>query len=331
MYHSSNSLFELKHKRKTIVIYGFGKVGKEIIHQRSKQNGVSHIKFLCVSRKKIDISTSNFHSKNFSNNVMSMALDLDYAENVKRVASLCSMIIVLIPTQNSQGNSSNKNVDDRTRLLLIELLKKEASRKKGVYISTTGVYGNKNGNITYETSRCIPTNNRGLRRLDAETKIRKLNFHILRVPGIYSIDRLPIQRLLKKIPVLYEEDDVYTNHIHESDLARATYLALFRGRRSRITNVVDNSDLKMSDYMDLVASATGLEKPERASFSKLNQLAAKGLISNMAISFLRDSRRVKSERLGKELRINLIYPNVQDFIEENRKQLLTIRQQTPSR
>ena len=331
MYHSSNSLFELKHNRKTIVIYGFGKVGKEIIRQRNKLKGESHVKFLCVSRKKIDLRASNFCSNNFSRNAMFMALDLDCAENVKRVASLCSMIIVLIPTQTSEDNSSNKQVDSRTRLLVIELLKKDAIKKKGVYISTTGVYGNKNGNKTYETSRCIPSNNRSLRRLDAETKIRKLNFHILRVPGIYSINRLPIQRLLKKIPVLQKEEDVYTNHIHESDLARAAYLALFRGRRSRITNVVDNSDLKMSDYMDLVASATGLEKPERASFAKLNQLATKGLISNMAMSFLKDSRRVKSERLKKELRINLIYPNVQDFVNKNRKQLSTIRQQMPSR
>ncbi|MDA9689012.1 SDR family NAD(P)-dependent oxidoreductase [Betaproteobacteria bacterium] len=331
MYHSSNALFESKHNRKTIVIYGFGKVGKEIIRQRSKLKGQSHVKFLCVSRKKIDLSAGNLYSKNFSNNVMSVALDLDYAENIKRVASLCSMIIVLIPTKNSEGNPSNKNVDNRTRLLTIELLKKEPKRKKGVYISTTGVYGNKNGNKTYETSSCIPTNNRSFRRLDAETKIRKLNFHILRVPGIYSINRLPIERLLKKIPVLHKEEDVYTNHIHESDLARAAYLALFRGRRSRITNVVDNSDLKMSDYMDLIASATGIDKPERASFAKLNQLAAKGLISNMAMSFLQDSRRVKSERLVKELGINLIYSNVQDFVNENRKQLSTIRQRTPSR
>ena len=331
MYHSSNSLFELKHNRKTIVIYGFGKVGKEIIRQRSKPKGESHVKFLCVSRKKIDLAASNFCSNNFSSNVMFMALDLDCAENVKRVASLCSMIIVLIPTQNSEDNSSNKQVDSRTRLLVIELLKKDAIKKKGVYISTTGVYGNKNGNKTYETTRCIPTNNRSLRRLDAETKIRKLNFHILRVPGIYSINRLPIQRLLKKIPVLQKEEDVYTNHIHESDLARAAYLALFRGRRSRITNVVDNSDLKMSDYMDLVASATGLEKPDRASLAKLNQLATKGLISNMAISFLQDSRRVKSERLAKELGLNLIYPSVQDFVNKNRKQLSAIRQQMPSR
>tara|TARA_B100000035_G_scaffold212918_1_gene182437 strand:+ start:234 stop:1229 length:996 start_codon:yes stop_codon:yes gene_type:complete len=330
MYHSSNSLFELKHNRKTIVIYGFGKVGKEIIRQRNKLKGESHVKFLCVSRKKIDLRASNFCSNNFSSNIMFMALDLDCAENVKRVASLCSMIIVLIPTQNSEDNSSNKQVDSRTRLLVIELLKKDAIKKKGVYISTTGVYGNKNGNKTYETSRCIPSNNRSLRRLDAETKIRKLNFHILRVPGIYSINRLPIQRLLKKIPVLQKEEDVYTNHIHESDLARAAYLALFRGRRSRITNVVDNSDLKMSDYMDLIASATGLEKPDRASLTKLNQLATKGLISNMAMSFLQDSRRVKSERLKKELGINLIYPNVQDFVNKNRKQLSTIRQQTPS-
>ncbi len=330
MYHSSNPLFELKHKRKTIVIYGFGQVGKEIIKQRNKLKGDPHVKFLCISRKKIDFFTSDFHSGNFSNNVVSMALDLDYAENIKRVASLCSMIIVLIPTQNTESNLPNKEVDTRTRLLVLELLKKKTLWKKGVYISTTGVYGNKNGNKTYETSRCIPTNNRSLRRLDAETRIRKLNFHILRVPGIYSINRLPIQRLLRRIPVLDKEEDVYTNHIHESDLARAAYLALFRGRRSRITNVVDNSDLKMSDYMDLVASATGLAKPERASFAKLNQLAAKGLISNMAMSFLQDSRRVKSDRLKKELGINLIYPSVKDFFNKNRKQLQTIRQQKPS-
>ena len=111
-------------------------------------------------------------------------------------------------TQNSEGNPSNEHIDNRTRLLAIELLKKEA-KEKGVYISTTGVYGNKNGNKTYETSRCIPTNNRSLRRLDAETKIRKLNFHILRVPGIYSINRLPIQRLLKKIPVLQRRGCLY--------------------------------------------------------------------------------------------------------------------------
>ena len=82
--------------------------------------------------------------------------------------------------------------------------------------------------------------------------------------------------------------------------------------------------------MDLVASATGLEKPDRASLAKLNQLATKGLISNMAMSFLQDSRRVKSERLGEELRLKLNYPNVQDFINKNRKQLSAIRQQTPS-
>ena len=94
---------------------------------------------------------------------------------------------------------------------------------------------------------------------------------------------------------------------------------------------MDNSDLKMSDYMDLVATATGLEKPERVSFSSLKQLAAKGLISNMAMSFLQDSRRVKSERLAKELGVNLNYPSVQDFVNKNRKQLSTIHQQTPSR
>ncbi len=330
MYHSCNELLELKHKRKTIVLYGCGKVGTEIIKQRYKKNSGPHIRLLCVSRKKkLTEKSDSSDKKRRSDNVLSMALDLDERKNIKRIASLGSMIIVLIPTMDSNNSLRGQEKDSRTRLLAIELSKKEAAQKKGVYLSTTGVYGDKNGKKINETSKCIPKNKRSLRRLDAENKVRKLNFHVLRVPGIYSINRLPLSRLLKKTPVLNNEEDIYTNHIHEKDLARTAYLALFRGKRSRVTNVVDNSELKMSEYMDLIASAIGIEKPVRASIFELTKLAEKGLISEMAMSFLNESRRVDNKRLQEELKVNLNYPTVDKFIKTNKKQLSTIRQQTP--
>ena len=78
---------------------------------------------------------------------------------------------------------------------------------------------------------------------------------VLRIPGIYAPDRpggTPQERLRRGTPVLRAEDDVYTNHIHADDLARACVLALWRGKPQRNLNVVDDTQLKMGDYLSLI-------------------------------------------------------------------------------
>ncbi len=138
------------------------------------------------------------------------------------------------------------------------------------YISTSGVYGDCDGDLIDETRALRPATARACRRLDAECQLRALGrrgvvVSILRVPGIYAADRLPIERLRKGIPALYAPDDVYTNHIHADDLAMLTCAAVRYGRNNRTYNATDDSQIKMGDYFDLVADRFGLPRAPRLS------------------------------------------------------------------
>ena len=131
---------------------------------------------------------------------------------------------------------------------------------------------------------------------------------ILRVPGIYAPDRAggtPRERLQRGTPVLQASEDVYTNHIHADDLARALWRALLLGRTQRIYNVNDESDLKMGDYMDLAADLYGLPRPQRISRQQ-----AQSELPSMLLSFMSESRRMLNQRMKRELRLSLKYPHV---------------------
>ena len=131
---------------------------------------------------------------------------------------------------------------------------------------------------------------------------------ILRIPGIYAPDRdggTPRERLLKRTPVLEHADDVYTNHIHADDLARALVAALWRGRPQRAYNVSDDSALKMGEYFDLAADLYGLPRPRRVARS-----TAQAEMPLMLLSFMGESRRLENARLKSELRVKLLHPTV---------------------
>jgi nucleoside-diphosphate-sugar epimerase len=159
-----------------------------------------------------------------------------------------------------------------------------------------------------------PATDRGLRRVDAETRLRAFGLAtgaavtLLRIPGIYAGDRPgghPRERLARGTPVLRAEDDVYTNHIHADDLARACVAALLRGGRQRVVNVCDDTDLRMGDYFDLAADLCGLARPPR-----LSRAEAAAVLSPMQLSFMGESRRLLNHRLKQELKLRLRHPTV---------------------
>jgi nucleoside-diphosphate-sugar epimerase len=129
---------------------------------------------------------------------------------------------------------------------------------------------------------------------------------LLRVPGIYAGDRAgghPRERLLRGSPVLERGDDVYTNHIHADDLARACVAALHRGLPQRAVHVCDDGEMLMGDYYDLAADLCGLPRPKR-----IPRTQAAERFSAMQLSFLSESRRLINGRLKRELRLQLRYP-----------------------
>lgn len=233
--------------------------------------------------------------------------DLDDFRSLRRLAGIADAVLHFAPPPEKGPQ------DTRTKRLLATLASRESLPQRLVYISTTGVYGDCGGEWVTEARRCAPRTDRARRRVDAERRLRRFGARnrvavgILRAPGIYAADRLPLARLQRGEPVLHADEDVYTNHIHAEDLARLACLGLFRARPGRVYNAVDNSCMKMGDYFDFAADRLGLPRPPRVSRSELA-----GRLSPMALSFMSESRRLSNERLRRELRARLLYPTVRE-------------------
>ena len=184
------------------------------------------------------------------------------------------------------------------------------------YGSTSGVYGDCAGALVDETRTPQPANARAVRRISAERQLRKagargaLSLSIIRIPGIYAADRLPLARLKAGTPALRRDDDVFTSHIHADDLAAIMCRALRRGRPQRIVHAADDTRMKMGDYFDLVADRHSLPRPPRIAREQADQLLPANLLS-----FMRESRQLDNTRLKRELRIQLRYPDVAGFFE----------------
>lgn len=190
--------------------------------------------------------------------------NLDDPRSLRRLAGLATRVLHLAPPPSEE--LADWRLDPRTRALT-RVLAQRSLPASVVYGSTTGVYGDGQGRWMDEASPANPKTPRAWRRVDAEAAVHWLGratgvrTTVLRIPGIYAPDRAggtPRERLLRGTPVLRAEDDVYTNHIHADDLARACVLALWRGRPQRNLNVVDDTELKMGDYFDLAADLYGL-------------------------------------------------------------------------
>ena len=231
--------------------------------------------------------------------------NLDDPASLGRLAALADGVLHLAPPP------AHGAVDTRTRALL-QALSRSTRLRRLVYASTSGVYGDAAGAHFDETRAVNPTTDRARRRVDAEARVR---LHgrafgvcacVLRVPGIYALDRDggdPRERVRRGTPVLTPDDDVYTNHIHADDLARACVAALLRGAPQRIYHASDCSEMKMGQHFDAVADAFGLSRPPR-----LTREDAARVLSPMQMSFLAESRRLDNRRLLAELRVRLRYP-----------------------
>ena len=239
--------------------------------------------------------------------------DLDQAKSLQRLGGLAGCLDVVLHFAPPPNQGSD---DSRTRHLLAALTRGKSLPQRLIYIGTSGVYGDCGGNAVDERCRVQPQTARARRRVDAERQLRRFGrrrparISILRAPGIYAADRLPVERLQKGLPALRAEDDVFTNHIHADDLARLVIAALRFGRANRCYNASDDSGLKIGEYFDLVADRFGLPRAPRISRSE-----AEAQLSPVQLSFMRESRRLVNRRIKAELRASLRYPRVADGIE----------------
>jgi len=234
--------------------------------------------------------------------------DLDNPATLAALAGVADLVLHLAPP----GESGER--DQRSANLIAALSTRPPERL--VYISTSGVYGDCGGAWVDEDRPLAPQTVRALRRVDAERSLLAwgkqsgVAVAVLRVPGIYAAERLPLAQLKRGAPVLRAEDDVYTNHIHADDLAGICLAALERGAAGRVYNASDDSEIKMGDYFDLVADRARLPRPPRIA----RAAAEAGAIAEGLLSFMRESRRLTNTRMKAELGVRLRYPSVYEGV-----------------
>lgn len=291
-------------RRTRVLIVGCGDVGQRLAKAWSR-SGSPRVLALTSSPQRVPALRAL--------GITPLVGNLDDPRSVQRLAGLAHRVLHLAPPlalPESVGVLAQQDL--RTRLLQ-RVLRKRSLPAVCVYISTTGVYGDCKGERVVESRPLRPQTPRALRRVDAEQQMRALGgsgvrVSVLRVPGIYAPDRPgggPRERLLKRLPVLHADEDVYTNHIHANDLARACARALWLGKPQRSIHLCDDTDLKMGDYFDAAADALGLPRPPR-----MHKAQAQQWLSPMQWSFMGESRRLDNTRMKRELRLRLDAPHV---------------------
>jgi nucleoside-diphosphate-sugar epimerase len=189
-------------------------------------------------------------------------------------------------------------LDPRTASLLAALEKRRILPARVVYVSTSGVYGNCGGARVDESRPIAPATPRARRRADAERQLsawcreKNIPLVVLRAPGIYAADRLPLERLRAGTPVPQAAHDIYTSHIHADDLAAIAVRSLEPDAPPGIYNAADDTEMKLGDWLDLVADFSGLPRPPRAQTVN---------------GFVKESRRLDNRRLKSVLGYSLRY------------------------
>lgn len=294
-------------RRPRLLIIGCGDVGRRVVQQLPRRGAQPAWAVTALS-------SSPHRFEEFRRlGIRPLYGNLDVTGSTRRLAGVATHVLHLAPPAPTHA------IDTRTRDLLRSLRRRGEIRQL-VYGSTTGVYGDCVGQWVDETRPVNPQTDRARRRVDAERAVMRLGQKtatpctVLRIPGIYAPDRengTPRGRLMRGTPIPDEAHDVYTNHIHADDLARACRLALRGVAPYQAININDDSAMRVGEYMCFAADLYGLPPPPRLPLSALEHE-----LTPMALSFLLESRRVDNQRMKMRLGLQLHYPTVREGLRQ---------------
>ncbi len=181
-----------------------------------------------------------------------------------------------------------------------------------VYLSTVGVYGDRNGDWVDENSAPLPTSERSRKRLAAEQvwqdfgRRHSVPVAILRLAGIYGPGRNALTQITRgDARRIFKPGQVF-NRIHVDDIAQAIDAALAR-KASGIFNVADDAPSPSGDPLAFAAQLLGVKPPPEIAYQ---DVAAK--MSPLARSFWQECRRVRNDKLKRELGVTLRYPTYRE-------------------
>ena len=173
------------------------------------------------------------------------------------------------------------------------------------YLSTTGVYGNHDGDWVDETTPITPTSERAEQRRSAEIEwcsIPDLPLHIFRLAGIYGPNRNPFGKLRNGTAQRIIKPRQQFSRVHVDDIAHALVASMQRPNPIAIYNVCDDEPAPPQDVIEYAARLIELPVPPDIPFSEAN-------LSAMAKSFFADNKRVRNDKMKRELGVSLKHSN----------------------
>ena len=233
-----------------------------------------------------------------------MGYDLDQPQSVADLSVAGALVYYLIPPPR-QGER-----DERIRTWL-DGLSHETLPLRVILISTTGVYGDCQGDWVNESRHVHPKAPRARRRVDAEAAFANWRRRtgvtgvVLRVPGIYGPDRLPLKRLRSGQPVVAADEAPWSNRVHVDDLCRACLAAARIENPHAIYNVSDGHPSTITDFFFQAATALGLPRPPTISAARAQATLSEGMLS-----YLAESKRIDNTRMRNHLRIDPEFPDL---------------------
>ena len=184
--------------------------------------------------------------------------------------------------------------------------------KRIVLINTTGVYGDCQGDWVTETRPRRPQTGRATRRVDAEDFARSwCDFHavtlvVLRVPGIYGLGKLPLDRIKNARPVLAPELCPWSNRVHVEDLITACMSAARIKAPAPAYNISDGHPSTMTDFFFRVADAAGLRRPPILTAQQASEQLSKEMQS-----YLAESKRIDNTLMREHLGVVPCFPDLE--------------------
>ena len=173
------------------------------------------------------------------------------------------------------------------------------------YLSTTGVYGDHNGDWVDEETPLTPATKRGIARVEAEAAwqaIPDLPLHIFRLAGIYGPGRGPFAKVRNGTARRIIKQGQVFSRTHVADIARILAASIKKPNIGSIYNVCDNDPAPPEDVIAYAAELLGMPIPEAIDYETAD-------MTPMARSFYAESKKVRNDKIKTELGVELLYPD----------------------
>jgi len=182
------------------------------------------------------------------------------------------------------------------------------------YLSTTGVYGDRDGAWVDETSKIRPSTIRGTRRAIAEEqwfslfKAYGLPVHIFRLAGIYGPGRSALDSVRSGIARRIMKPGHAFCRIHVDDIVATLKKSMASPKAGEIYNVADDEPAPSHEVIAYAARLLGKDPPPLVRFEDAN-------LAPITISFYSENKSVKNSKIKDDLRVALKYPNYRAGLE----------------